>query len=386
MRKLELRGGKILEGDLCAPKGFRLYCNEVSGLLQCETFATVAYLSAGNYLRGYSSRVAKVGGGKQTARAVLLSNCAGDVLQRHSRDRAIERVNFSSDKLGVPASELRPMFIGTPTHHPDDALSLEGIAECAKSLRSSKQSDLSLLSTQTYLSTVQFFLGDDYVCTISGALFTEKNAPFTKRSILLTTDVAIDSEYLHKALASEIRETFGLWHVPPSPNDGYMILSSGLAGNYKISRRDSEFLKFTKALSFVISQLCIEALSIGGEKELIELKVVGATSKHLAMDVVNNAYVYFSLEETRNCSLLQGLFSCIGAVDSPIRRSRLRVWLQADEQRILLTDRGRILYVNTESTEQLLSAKEVKLTIDFQDGNFSAAGWIQKRDVKVFDL
>jgi hypothetical protein len=60
--------------------------------------------------------------------------------------------------------------------------------------------------------------------------------------------------------------------------------------------------------------------------------------------------------------------------------------LQADEQRILLTDRGRILYVNTESTEQLLSAKEVKLTIDFQDGNFSAAGWIQKRDVKVFDL
>lgn len=386
MRKLELRGGKILEGDLCAPKGFHLYCNEVSGLLQCDTFATVAYLSAGNYLRGYSSRVAKIGGGKQTARAVLLSNCAGDVLQRHSRDRAVERVNFSSDKLGVPASELRPMFIGTPTHHPDDELSLESIAECAKSLRLSKQSDISLLSTQSYLSTVQFFLGDDYVCTISGALFTEKNAPFTKRSIVLTTDVAIDSEYLHKALAEEIRETFGLWHVPPSPNDGYMILSSGLAGNYKISRRDGEFQKFAKALSFVVSQLCIEALSIGGEKDLIELKVVGATSKHLAMDVISNAYVYFSLEETRNCSLLQGLFSCIGAVDFPIRKSCLRIWLQADDERILLTDSGRILYVNTEATERLLSGKDVKVTIDFRDGNFSATGWVQKRGVKVFDL
>ena len=303
MRKLELRGGKILKGDLCAPKGFRLYCNAVAGLLICDGFATVAYQSAGNYLRGYSSRVAKVGGGKQTARAVLLSNCAGDVLQRNSRDRAIERINFSSDRLGVPASELRPMFIGTPTHHPDDALSLDGITECAKALRTSKQSDLSELSTQSYLCTVQFYLGDDYPCTISGALFTEKNAPFTKRSVLLTTDVSIDGEYLQKALSAEIRDTFGLWHVPPSPNDGYMILSSGLAGNHKISERDVEFSKFTKALSFVLSQLCIDALSRGGERELIELSVVGATSKHMASDVVNNAYVYFSLEETQSGSL-----------------------------------------------------------------------------------
>ena len=386
MRKLELRGGQILKGDLCAPKGFRLYCNSMSGLLLCDGFATVAYKSAGNYLRGYSSRVAKVGGGKQTARAVLLSNCAGDVLQRDSRERTIERVNFSSDRLGVPASELRPMFIGTPTHRPDDALSLESIAECAKALRSSKQTDLSALSTQSYLCSVRFFLGDDYPCTISGALFTERTAPFTRRSILLTTDVAIDGEYLQKALLGEIRETFGLWHVPPSPNDGYMILSSGLAGNHKISERDVEFAKFTKALAFVLSQLCIDALSIGGERELIELNVVGATSKHLACDVVNNAYVYFSLEETQYCSLLQGLFSCIGAVDSSIRRTKLRVWLQMDGERILLTDKGRILYVNTAVTERLLSSENVKITVDFQDGNFSASGWIPKRGVKIFDL
>ena len=165
-----------------------------------------------------------------------------------------------------------------------------------------------------------------------------------------------------------------------------MILSSGLAGNLKITERDVEYAKFVKALAFVLSQLCIDSLSINGERELIELSVVGATSKHLACDTVNNAYVYFSLEETQNCSLLQGLFSCIGAVDSSIRRSRLRVWLEASGERILLTDRGRILYVNTASTERLLSAKDVKVTIDFQDGNYSAAGWIQKRGVKIFNF
>jgi hypothetical protein len=331
-------------------------------------------------------RTATVGGGKHTARAVLLSNCGGDVFQRGARDRAITRVNYASDCLGVPASEVRPLFVGDPLEHPDDSAAMEGIAECAKALLNAEHASVESMEVQTYTHSVQFYLGDDYPCRLSGTLFTDRNCPTTKTVLLLTTDVAISAEYLNIALHTQVRETFGLMPVPPSPNDGYMILSSGLAGNHEISERDVEFSKFSKALEYVLSWLCIDRIGRGEESNVLTLRVAGSVSKRLAWDVVNNAYVYFSLAETQSASILKGLLSCIGAVDAPIKKKKLRIWLQAGEERILLTDGGKILYVVDEATQKLLRASDATITVDFNQGNYSASGWIRKENRKIFDF
>lgn len=383
MRKLEIRGGKQVEGSLGSPQGFHLYCNDNTAIIICDTFADAAYLPAENMLYGHSVRVAKGNTEKNTARAILVSDCGADVMQKGGRNRVIAQVNYASDLLAVPASELRPFFIGELTKRSDDEATMRSIAACVNDVKAGRENTIVLRGTRTHTVAVQFYLGDDYVCKIAGTVFTDVVCPMTKRTLLLTTDVSVSQELLELALRTQMQESFGLFHVPTSANDGVIILSSGCAGNNKIEYKDVEFLKFCKALQFILCELCGMLISDGRAENAIFLQVTGAKSRQFAGEVVRNAYSYFSLLGTEKCDLLKGFISCIGNVDSTVKRKRLKVWLSSDAGRVLLIDGARILYVSPEKTEGILSSTNATVTVDFGEGNYSASGWINKLQRKV---
>lgn len=383
MRKLEIRGGKILDGGADTPKGFHLYCDSSVGLLLCDAFATAAYLSAGNSLSGRSVRIAKNAGGKPTARAVLLSNCSSDVLQKDGRETVTAQVNYASDKLGVPASEVRPLFVGELIRQSDRSVVLEHIDNCAKALLSGQSSDASKMGVETLSCAVQFYLGDDYPCIISGTLFTERACRAIKRTLLVTTDVSISWELLQAALESEYKDTFGLLPIPPSANDGCVALSSGLAGNHTIAFKDVEYAKFSKALQYVFSELCARLVCGDGEDERLYFQAVGTKSKRTACDVVKNAYSYFMLSGNERASLIKGMISCVGDAGILSRRG-LRVWLESAAGRILLIDGGKFMYVLESTAASVLAGDDAILTVDFREGNYSARGWIKKEKRVVF--
>lgn len=383
MRRLEIRGGKLIEGGLQTPKGFHLYCNEGAAILLCDTFADTAYISAENMLYGHSVKVAHGNTEKNTSRAILIANCGADVMQKGGRNRVIERVNYASDLLALPASELRPFFIGEVTRRSDDEASLQCIAECVANAKRKNEGEISSLNACAHSCAVQFYLGDDYTCTLAGTVFTDATCPMTKRTVILTTDVAISQEMLQLALHTQLAETFGLMPVPSSANDGCAVLSSGFAGNNKIEYKDVEFLKFCRAMHFVLNELCGKLVASGKVDEELYLCVEGAKSNRFAGEVIRNAYSYFSLLGTEDCDLLKGLISCIGDVGSAVKRRRLRVWLSSDEGKVLLIDGARILYLVPEKTLEIFAANNATITVDFGEGNYGASGWLKKLQRKV---
>ena len=381
MKKLEIRGGKVITGGVDSPKGFHFYCDKNVGLLISDTFATVVYKSRGNSLAGRSVAVAKKGGGRNTARAVLVSDCGGDVLQRSGRDRVTAQVNYASDRLSVPASEVRPLFVGELIKKPNDEEMMQSIYQCAKSIDEGNTTDLTEFGCSSRTISVQFLLGDDYPCVLSGTVFYDKRLPMVRNSFLFTTDVVINKELLSAALDSQLKETIALWPIPSSANDGCMMLSSCLAGNLKIIAKDVEYAKFTKALEYVLTELC-RTVVCGEERNSLSLRVVGAKSKRMAWDVVRNAYIYFMLSGNENASLVNGLISCIGSAGM-LSKKKLQVWLQSTEKKLLLIDGGRILYFSEEILSEFLSMEELSLVVDFRESNYSACGWIRKEGKNV---
>ena len=385
MRKLEIRGGKIIDGDLGTPKGFHLFCTEGVGLLTCDTFATAAYISAENRLYGHSVRVASNTSDNETARMILLADTCSDVMQKGGRGRVINCVNYASDKLLLPSSKLRPFFIGELIERVDNDTIMRGIDACVLALKSGQTANLSAMKAHHYSKTVQFFLGDDYLCTLSGTVFTDEKCPLTKRSVIITTDVAISADMLDLALFTSVRETFGLLNIPASVNDGYAVFASGCSGNYQISARDSEFSKFSRAMDFLLNELCGMLVSGDCDEEGIQLFVENAKSKTLAWDVVKNTSVYFSLVGNEDCSLLKGLLTCVGNVETALRRRRMRIWLSSDVGRVLLVDEARVLYIVPEKLKEVLAGTNAAVTVDFREGIFGASGWIKKMDRKVIN-
>jgi glutamate N-acetyltransferase/amino-acid N-acetyltransferase len=265
-------------------------------------------------------------------------------------------------------------------------LALESIKECAEGILSNEHRGLSALSVPTHTVAVQFFLGDDYLCTLAGSVFTDATCPATKRTLLLTTDVAISYEYLHICLQSGLRDTFDLLDIPPVANDGAMILASGLAGNNPIQARDVEYTKFAKALDFVLAELCGKMLSKAKRADILRLKVTGATSKTLAGDVVSNAYAYFLLSGSEEVPLIKGMISCIGGVDTPLKKNKMQVWVQSERGKLLLVSDGRLLFIEDGPAAEILQGEKAEVIVDFQNGNYGASGWIPKGSRKIINF
>jgi glutamate N-acetyltransferase/amino-acid N-acetyltransferase len=196
--------------------------------------------------------------------------------------------------------------------------------------------------------------------------------------------VSIGYECLHACLETQLKESFDLLEIPPAANDGAMIVASGLAGNSPILARDVEYAKFARALEFVLTELCGKLLSFGERAKILRLKVEGATSKRLAWDVVRNAYSYFLLSGCEGIPLMQGLISCIGGVDTPVKQGKVQVWLQSERGRVLLMSDGKLLFIAENALEEILLGQRAEVCVDFQDGNYGASGWIPKGDRKIF--
>ncbi len=98
----------------------------------------------------------------------------------------------------------------------------------------------------------------------------------------ITTDAAIKSALLKKALKEAVEPTFNSISVDGcmSTNDMVVILANGLAGNKTITTAGKDYQKFCQALTFVCLDLAKKIILDGeGATKFIEITVVGAKTK-----------------------------------------------------------------------------------------------------------
>ncbi len=99
--------------------------------------------------------------------------------------------------------------------------------------------------------------------------------------VFLTTDCAISSELLQKALAADAADSFNMISIDgdTSTNDMVSILANGKAGNPPITAEGPDYDAFAAALAFVTRTLCRSIAKDGeGATKLLECRVSGARS------------------------------------------------------------------------------------------------------------
>ncbi len=98
---------------------------------------------------------------------------------------------------------------------------------------------------------------------------------------VITTDAAISTPMLKKAMAAAIGESLNKLTVDghQSTNDTAIALASGAAGNPTITRRDTRFRSFAKALKTVCEDLARQmALDAEGATRMFKVIVTGAAT------------------------------------------------------------------------------------------------------------
>ncbi len=99
----------------------------------------------------------------------------------------------------------------------------------------------------------------------------------------ITTDAAIDANWLHKALAVAVERTFNMITVDgdTSTNDMVLALANGASGNRVINGENSDYAAFAAALEAVCHKLAVSVAADGeGATRLLEVRVQGAATRH----------------------------------------------------------------------------------------------------------
>ncbi len=106
----------------------------------------------------------------------------------------------------------------------------------------------------------------------------------------VTTDTAISSEMVQKALSEIVKITYNCLSIDgdTSTNDMVSVMANGLAGNKEIVAEDENYEKFKKALYIVMSNMTKMLAADGeGASKLLECTCCGAPDMETAIDAVN---------------------------------------------------------------------------------------------------
>lgn len=197
--------------------------------------------------------------------------------------------------------------------------------------------------------------------------------------VLITTDANVSQKMLQRALDAGVRDTLRLLCLgyPQTPNDCVCVLANGNAGNYLIDCTDSEYKKFDLALRLVLIEVC-KTLALGNaDGGILSCSVIGTKSKQTARaaakalaqaDCVRLARKYGGLE-------INSLIYTILQEDKELDISNLQVCISAGEKSVTVFEDGRKLAYGKELLTELLSARETRIEVRLNHGNYAATAF-----------
>ena len=198
--------------------------------------------------------------------------------------------------------------------------------------------------------------------------------------VFITTDCAISSEMLQKALSTDIANTFNMVSVDgdTSTNDMVTVLANGLAGNPEITKEGEDFAAFMQALNTVTVYLCRCIAGDGeGATKLLECKVSGAATLDIAKTVAKSV-ICSSLTKAAmfGADANWGRVLCaIGYSGAPVDVGRIDVQFASKAGTILVCKDGAGVDFSEEEAKKILLESEIEILIDLHSGSAVSTAW-----------
>ncbi len=386
---------KLIEGGICAAKGFTasgIHCgirkNKTKkdlSLICSEVRANAAAVYTTNLVKGAPLLVTKKHISDGHAQAIVCNSGNANTCNANGVEIAEKMSDLTAAALGISPADVVVASTGVIGQPLDLEPIAAGLPVLAGTLSNEGGDDAAegIMTTDTVMKkvAVEFTVGGK-TCRIGGIAKGSGmiHPNMATMLVFITTDTAISSGMLQKALSTDIADTFNMVSVDgdTSTNDMVVVLANGLAGNSEITEDGEDFAAFMKALNTVTVHLCRMIAGDGeGASKLLECSVTGAkdivTAKTVAKSVICSSLLKAAMF---GADANWGRVLCaIGYSGADVDVGKIDVSFRSPKGSIAVCRSGVGIDFSEETAKTILLEKEIEILVGLNDGSAGATAW-----------
>lgn len=397
MELLAKEGFKYIDGGVCAAKGFRangINCgynpdknkNDL-GMYVSDVVCNAAAVYTTNLVKGAPLTVTKENlaksGGK--AQAMIANSKNANTCNRDGVERAREMCQIAGDALGLDASLVvvastgvigQPFSCEPVKNHIDELVS--GLTYDGNS-----RAEWAIMTTDTVPKEVAVeFVIAGQTCRLGGMAkgsgMIHPNMATTLNFV--TSDVAISSELIQKALSEIVEKTYNCLSVDgdTSTNDMVCVMCNGLSGNSEITSEGAEYEAFKNALYLVMRAMTIMLAKDGeGAGKLLTCQVSGAPSFEIgrtcARSIIHSTLFKCAMfGEDANWGRV---LCAIGYSGADVDVLKIDVTFRSSKGELSVCRGGYGIDFSEEKASEIFAEDEIEILVDLHQGEEEATAW-----------
>ncbi len=385
---------KQITGGVCAAKGFLangIHCgirrNKTKrdlALIYSEIPASAAAVYTQNLVKGAPLTVTKNHIADGVAQAMICNSGNANTCNANGIEIAEQMSELLAKELKISANNVivaSTGVIGQP-------LNIEPIAGGIPSLVEGlgDHSNLAcegIMTTDTKPKEISFeFEVGGTVCHIGGIAKGSGmiHPNMATMLVFVTTDCAISSEMLSKALKEDVKTSFNMVSIDgdTSTNDMVSIMANGLAGNATITEENGDYQVFCEVLHAVTAYLCRMIAADGeGATKLLECIVTGACDEKNAR-IVAKSVICSSLFKSAmfGADANWGRVLCaVGYSGADVDVHKVDVAFRSAKGEIVVCQMGAGVPFSEEKAKEILLESEIQILIELNCGDGAATAW-----------
>lgn len=385
----------FINGGVTSAKGFTAsgihcgiknnYPKKDLAMIKSEVKASAAAVYTQNKVYGAPITVTRNNISDGFAQAVIVNSGNANTCNSDGVEKAEMMCEIAASSLGVDKNDV----IVASTGVIGMTLDITPIAEGAPALASQmsvdggKDAAEAIMTTDTISKEVAVEIELDGKAVTIGACCKGSGMIHPNMATMLcfmTTDCAISSVMLQKALSSVVKDTFNMISVDgdTSTNDMVCIMANGKAENSEIVEENGDYKLFCEALMSVSVKLSRLIAGDGeGAQRLLECKVTGAPEEKTAKDIAKSI-ICSSLVKTAmfGADANWGRILCaIGYTPGDFKVDTIDVYISSCKGTVKVCEAGFGIAFSEEKAKEILLEDEINLLIEMNQGEYEATAW-----------
>ena len=357
------------------------------GMIEADVLCNAAAVYTQNKVKGAPILVTKANlaatGGK--AKAVIVNSKNANTCNADGEEKARRMCELTAENLGCKPEEV----IVASTGVIGQILPIEPFEKhvplLAKQLseNGNDEAALAIMTTDTFPKqvAVEFTCGGK-TCHLGGMAkgsgMIHPNMATTLNFV--TTDCAVSSEMLQKALSAVVKVTYNCLSVDgdQSTNDMVALMANGLAGNAEITAEGDDFSAFAQALYIVMVNMTRMLAKDGeGATKLLECTVSGAKDIDTAITVAKSVVCSSLLKaamfgEDANWGRV---LCAVGYADAEFDINAVDVKFISSGGTVHVCENGAGIPFSEEEASKVLAADEILVEVSIGNGDGKATAY-----------
>ena len=386
---------KEIQGGICAAKGFKangIHCGirknkskRDLSLVVSDVRAAAAAVYTTNLVKGAPILVNQKHLADGYAQAIICNSGIANTCNANGVEMAEEMGKLVEKATGVKSDDVviaSTGVIGMPLNVTPIANGMdELVAGLGYDNNSLAAEGIMTTDTKKKETAVSFEI-DGVECRIGGMAKGSGmiHPNMATMLVFVTSDVAITSEMLQKAVSDDVKTSFNMISVDgdTSTNDTFAVLANGMAGNKLIDSEGEAYDAFCEALHKVSVDLSRKIAGDGeGATKLLECKVTGGKTDEIAKKVAKSV-ICSSLTKAAmfGADANWGRVLCaIGYSGADVDIEKINVSFKSTKGTIEVCRNGAGVDFSEEKAKEILLENEIDILVDLNDGDFDATAW-----------